>query len=65
MKTRQKIIIGGLGALTPIIMNLLVVDINVLVINLTIFAFIGYTIRVAIFFYLGGLVAFLHKNEKA
>lgn len=64
MKTRQKIIIGGLGALTPIIMNLLVVDINVLVINLTIFAFIGYAIRVVILFYIGGLVAFLHKNEK-
>lgn len=65
MKTRQKIIIGGLGALTPIIMNLLVVDINVLVINLTLFAFIGYAIRVVILFYLGGLVAFLHKNENS
>lgn len=65
MKTRQKIIIGGLGALTPIIMNLLVVDINVLVINLTLFAFIGYAIRVVILFYLGGIVAFLHKNENS
>lgn len=65
MKTRHKIIIGGLGALTPIIMNLLVVDINVLVINLTLFAFIGYAIRVVILFYLGGLVAFLHKNENS
>jgi hypothetical protein len=65
MKTRQKIIIGGLGALTPIIMNLLVVDINVLVINLTLFAFIGYAVRVVILFYLGGLVAYLHKNENS
>ncbi len=65
MKTRQKIIIGGLGAITPVIMNLLVVDINVLLINLTLFAFIGYAIRVVILFYLGGIVAFLHKNENS
>lgn len=63
MKTRQKIIIGGLGALTPVIMNLLIVDIRVLLLGLTLIAVVGYVIRVIILFYLGGLVAFLHKDE--
>ncbi len=63
MTTKKKICIGGLGALTPIILNLLVVDMNVLYINLSIFAALGYLIRVVVLFYLGGLVAFLHKDE--
>jgi len=63
MKTYKKILIGGLGALTPIIMNLLVVDLEVLLVKLTLFAILGYTIRVIILFYLGGMTAFLHKDE--
>lgn len=63
MKTYKKILIGGLGALTPIIMNLLVIDLEVLLLNLTLYAVLGYTIRVIILFYLGGMTAFLHKDE--
>jgi len=65
MNTRKKIMIGGLGALTPVIMNLLIVDLNVLLIKLTLFAFLGYIVRVVVLFYLGGLVAFLHKDENS
>ncbi|UCH03099.1 MAG: SPOR domain-containing protein [Candidatus Bathyarchaeota archaeon] len=63
METRKKIIIGGLGALTPVIMNLLVVDFQVLLLKITFWATLGYVIRIIILFYLGGLVAFLHKDE--
>ncbi len=63
MKTSKKILIGGLGALTPVIMNLLVIDLEVLLVKLTIFAVLGYAIRVIILFYLGGITAFLHKDE--
>ena len=63
MKTYKKILIGGLGALTPIIMNLLAIDLEVLFLNLTLFAVLGYLIRVIILFYLGGMTAFLHKDE--
>lgn len=65
MPTRKKIFIGGLGALTPILMNLLVVDFRALQVNITTFSVIGYILRVVILFYLGGLVAFLHKDEKS
>lgn len=63
MTTQKKILIGGIGALTPIIMNLLIVDMNVLLLNVTTLALVGYLIRVVVLFYLGGLVAFLHKDE--
>jgi len=65
MKTYKKILIGGLGALTPIIMNLLVVELEVLLVKLTFFIILGYAIRVMVLFYLGGIVAFLHKDEKS
>lgn len=63
MRTRNKILIGGLGALTPILMNLLVVDLNVLLLNATGLAVAGYVLRVVILFYLGGLIAYFHKQE--
>jgi hypothetical protein len=63
MSTSKKILIGGLGALTPIILNLLVIELEVLLLKLTLFAVIGYLIRVIVLFYLGGIIAFLHKDE--
>lgn len=65
MKTRHKIMIGGLGALTPLMVNLLALDLEVLLVNLTLLVSLGYLIRVVVLFYLGGLVAFLHKNENS
>ena len=65
MKTRKKIIIGGLGALTPVIMNLLIVDFEVVFVKIALFAFIGYVIRLVVLFSLGGFVAFLHKGENS
>jgi hypothetical protein len=65
LTTRRKCLIGGLGALTPIILNLLVVDLQTTFKALTALVLIGYLIRVMILFYLGGLVAYLHKDEKS
>ena len=65
MTTQKKVFIGGLGALTPIIINLLVIDLTVLFVNLTVLAVFGYLLRVTVLFYLGGLVAYLHKDEKS
>lgn len=59
----NKVLIGGLGALTPIIMNLLVVDLENLLLGITALAVIAYVIKVAILFYIGGLVAYLNKDE--
>jgi SPOR domain len=61
--TREKIFIGGLGALTPILVNLLVVDLELVFSKLTTLVFLGYALRVLFLFYLGGLYAYLHKKE--
>jgi len=63
LKTRDKIFIGGLGALTPIVMNLLMVDLEKLLINITLIAVVAYMIKVGILFYIGGIIAFLNKDE--
>ncbi|MGB0929955.1 MAG: hypothetical protein ACPGVB_04220 [Chitinophagales bacterium] len=64
LSTRDKILIGGLGALTPIIMNLLVIDLEKLLIHITIISVIAYIIKVAILFYIGGIVAYMNKDEQ-
>lgn len=61
--TREKIILGGIGALTPILLNLIVIDLQGIFSNVTPVACIGYSVRVIALFCVGGLVAFLHKKE--
>jgi hypothetical protein len=63
MNTRQKILLGGLGALTPVVLNLLVVDLRTLQVDFSPLVAVGYVLRVVVLFYLGGLIAFLHKEE--
>jgi hypothetical protein len=65
MTTCRKCLLGGLGALTPIILNLAVVDIQTTLTNLTLLVGVGYLIRVVILFYVGGLWVYLHKDEKS
>lgn len=63
LSTRDKIFIGGLGALTPNIMNLLVVDLENIFIDVEPVAIISYLIRVVVLFYIGGVVAYLNSDE--
>lgn len=63
MKTSYKILLGGFGALTPILLNLVAVDLRQPLQDLTILVFLGYLIKVLILFLIGGIVAFLHQEE--
>jgi hypothetical protein len=65
MTTRRKIVLGGLGALTPVILNLITVDLRTVFNGLALIAVAGYLVRVLVLFYLGGLVAYLHKTESS
>ena len=60
---REKILIGGLGALTPLVLHLLVVDLQAWWDSLTPFVLLGAVLRVVALTYLGGIVAYLHKDE--
>lgn len=64
LTTRGKLLIGGTGALAPIILNLLVVDLNTTFANISSVKVLGYLIRVAVLFLLGAAMAYFHKNEK-
>ncbi len=61
---REKVFLGGLGALTPIVVNLLVIDLERVFSNITIIVALSYFLRVLTLFYLGGIVAFLHRDEQ-
>jgi hypothetical protein len=64
MKTRNKILIGGTGALMPSVLNLLVVDFANVFSAFDPWTAVGYCVRVIVLFALGGLVAYLHKEER-
>jgi hypothetical protein len=61
---REKVFVGGLGALTPIVVNMLTIDLERVFSNITLAVALGYALRVTILFYLGGLVALLHRDEQ-
>ena len=65
LTTRTKILIGGVGALTPIILNLLVVDLQTTFTSITVVVVVGYLIRVGVLFCIGGGMAYFHKEEKS
>jgi len=51
---REKVVIGGLGALTPLILHLLVVDLQGWLLTLAPFVVVGAILRVSALCYLGG-----------
>jgi hypothetical protein len=62
MKTGQRILIGGIGALMPIIVNLLIVDFEKLA-DYNFLRTFGYLIKTLVLFGLGGLIAYFNKDE--
>ncbi|MCI0489221.1 MAG: hypothetical protein L0229_21730 [Blastocatellia bacterium] len=60
----RKFLIGGLGALAPAIISLLVADLSAILLGLTFLVCLGAFIKVVLLFCVGGFVAYLHKEEK-
>jgi hypothetical protein len=63
MSSRQKILIGALGAATPLALNLVVVDLLTLS-SPTVLTAAGYAIRVAALIGLGTFIVFLNLDEE-
>lgn len=59
----DRLIIGGLGALTPVVAQLLLVDLERVFAQATIYAVLGYAIRVAVLFGVGVLAVYLDDSE--
>lgn len=65
LTTRKKILIGGAGALTPIVLNLLVVDLNTTFATVSTLIVLAYLVRVGTLFCIGGVMAYFHTDEKS
>jgi len=63
MSTREKVLIGGVGGLTPLFMNFLIIDGRVLAEGLTTFVLLGYSVKVAALFILGAFWVWIHEIE--
>jgi len=66
MEKKQRFAIGGLGALMPVLVSLLAVDVAAIIDDgneLTTGNVIGVFVRYIILFFIGGFVAYLHEDE--
>ena len=54
---------GGVGALTPIVLNYVVTDRYVVFGDLEAWTVVGYMVKVALLFWLGAVVAWMHQDE--
>ncbi len=64
MSNRQRLLIGGLGALTPNLLNLATLDSSV-VLNVTLIVFTFYIAKVCVLFVIGSLFAYFHSEERS
>ena len=67
MTSHKRFLLGGGGALMPVLVSFLAVDIGAALdnqANLTTGNIIGFTLRYIILFIVGGFVAYLHEDEQ-
>lgn len=63
MTTRKRLLLGGLGAVLPIVVNFAIIDFATLMAGLTVLAIVGYLVRLAVLFFLGALWGYVHASE--
>ncbi len=63
MAAGKRFMVAGLGGIAPVLLSLIVVDLQTLLLDVTPLAVISYLIRVLALFAVGGLVGWLHKSE--
>ncbi len=67
MTSHKRFLLGGGGALMPVLVSFLAVDIGAALdnqVNLTTGNIIGFSLRYIILFIVGGFVAYLHEDEQ-
>lgn len=63
LRTRERWIYGGVGAMAPLAVAAATQDLGAVFSNTTTITMIGWSARVVLLFIIGGFVAFLHKKE--
>ncbi|HEX6747019.1 MAG TPA: hypothetical protein VF092_06945 [Longimicrobium sp.] len=62
---RRRFIAAGMGALAPILVNLLVVDPKTVFVSVTLAVALGYAVKTTLLFMAGGAVAWMHPEESS
>jgi hypothetical protein len=62
--SRQRFLVAGLGGVSPVLISLIVIDLQTLLLKVTPILVISYLIKILALFALGGLIGWLHKNER-
>lgn len=61
---RQRFLFAGLGGIMPVLLNLIVIDLETLLLSVTWLSVLSYLIRVLALFAIGGLVGWLNRGER-
>lgn len=62
--SRQRFLVAGLGGVAPVLVSLIVIDLQTLLLQVTPILVVSYLIKALALFALGGLIGWLHKNER-
>jgi hypothetical protein len=60
---KMRFLAGGVGGVAPVLVSLVVVDLESILLRVTFWAVVSYLIRVCALFTVGGLVGWFHKRE--
>lgn len=63
LSARNRFLIGGMGGIAPVVVNLVVIDLETLLLSVTLLVVISYLIRVVVLFVIGGFVTLLNKER--
>lgn len=63
LSDRQRFLFAGLGGIMPTLLNLIVIDLETLLLNVTALSLLSYLIRVLALFAIGGVVGWLNRSE--
>lgn len=62
-QARQRFIIAGIGGMMPVLLSLIVIDLETILLQVTALSVASYAIRAIALFAVGGLVGWLNKKE--
>lgn len=63
LSDRQRFLFAGLGGIMPTLLNLIVIDLETLLLSVTLLSVLSYLIRVLALFAIGGVVGWLNRSE--
>ncbi|MFV2055619.1 MAG: SPOR domain-containing protein [Thiohalomonadales bacterium] len=63
MDVKERILLGSIGGITPILVTVLVIDLKLVFATYDMFDWAGFLVRSSVLMFLGALIAYLHQKE--